>query len=155
MTPAAEKKILELLTFAKTHNLAEMTWQQNGLRVAFRRSMNGHSPVKSSSAHAAAPVAVEAEPKKEEIVRCPMVGRFRRSLSKDRPPLVVEGTRVKPGERLGVVDCMKIPTDVVCLCEGKITKILIEDGQVVEYGQPLFAVDASETVSSNWKNGAA
>ena len=74
------------------------------------------------------------------IVRSPMVGTFRRSVNKDRPPLVMVGNHIKPGDRLGVVECMKIPTDVVSFCAGEILTITVEDGQTVEYGQPLFTV---------------
>ena len=52
----------------------------------------------------------------------------------------MEGNHVNPGERLGIVECMKIPTDVVSYCKGQVKKIVVEDGQPVEYGQPLFVL---------------
>ena len=72
-----------------------------------------------------------------------------RSLSKDRPPVVMIGNHIKPGDRLGVVECMKIPTDVVSYAAGEILQIMVEDGQTVEYGQPLFTVSPIAT-----ENGA-
>jgi acetyl-CoA carboxylase biotin carboxyl carrier protein len=52
----------------------------------------------------------------------------------------MEGNHVKPGDKLGLVECMKIPNDVVSLAKGKVSKILVQDGQTVEYGQPLFSI---------------
>ena len=69
-----------------------------------------------------------------------MVGTFRRSVSKGRPPLIMLGNHIKPGDPLAVVECMKIPTDVVSYCAGEVKEILVEDGQPVEYGQPLFSI---------------
>lgn len=137
MDQPIEAKLKELLAFADKHGLMEMAWQENGTRIAFRRS--------ASATVAELPAAPENDaeidtPAAEEIIRSPMVGKFRRSMSKDRPPVVMIGNHIKPGDRVGVVECMKIPTDVVSFCAGEIREILVEDGQVVEYGQPLFKV---------------
>lgn len=143
MEQRAEQKLKELLAFAKKHSLAEMVWQEKELRVAFRRNLSRVE--KGSAPKATVPRVGPVQPievKKENFIPSPLVGTFRRSLSKDRPPLVLEGTKVKPGDRVGVVECMKIPTEVISYAEGTITKVLIEDGQVVEYGQPLFNLSA-------------
>lgn len=129
----------DLVNFARKHNLEEVVWKDEDVKVAFRRDAVPLPP--------AAP-AVEAaegeEPVDEDlVVRSPMVGTFRRAVNKDRPPLVMIGNHIKPGDRLGVVECMKIPTDVVSYCAGEILQIMVEDGQTVEYGQPLFTVSAS------------
>jgi acetyl-CoA carboxylase biotin carboxyl carrier protein len=142
MEPVTEKRIRELLDVAKAHGLAEVSYQENGFRVAFRRS---HKKVRRAAPVAAAsqsgiPGGKAAIAYEGEVIRSPMVGTFRRSSSKDHPPFVVEGNHVKPGDRLGIVECMKIPNEVVSYAEGAIAKILVEDGQVVEYGQPLFTV---------------
>ncbi len=141
MKPIVEEKIRELLTFAESHGLTEVTWQDKGFRVSFKRGslVKAQSP-KAGSKNGAA----KEEEKKDFTVRSPLVGTFRRSVSKDRPPLIVEGEHVKPGDRLGVVECMKIPTDVTSFCEGIISKILVDDGQKVEYGQPLFEMGPME-----------
>ncbi len=143
MKPLIEEKLRELLAFAEEHKLMEMAWQENGFRIAFRRNPEMMTPSQAS-------VPEETQPPQpvEVLVRSPMVGTFRRALSKDRPPLVMEGNHIKPGDRLGVVECMKIPTDVVSYCAGQIKKILVEDGHPVEYGQPLFEVTPVETGSN-------
>lgn len=141
MEPTTEKKIRELLDVAKAHGLAEMAYQENGFRVAFRRAPKRAAvPVKAAPAAAATNGSSAPAVPVGDIVKSPMVGTFRRSTSKDHPPFVVEGNHVKPGDRLGIVECMKIPNEVVSFSAGTIVKILVEDGQVVEYGQPLFHV---------------
>lgn len=134
-----EEKLEELLDFAEKNGLAELSWEEEGKKVSFRRS--GSAPQEEIPT----PGEIPAEPVDTDvIIKSPMVGTFRRGGSKDRPPLVMEGNHVKPGDRLGIVDCMKIPTDVVSYCKGKIKKIMVEDGQAVEYGQPLFALIQDE-----------
>jgi acetyl-CoA carboxylase biotin carboxyl carrier protein len=138
MNQVIEDKLRELLAFAEEHGLLEMAWQENGLRISFRRSQNTNGSKPNPI-----PASKEEEPafkETEVVIRSPMVGRFRRAPSKDSPPMVMEGNHVKPGDRLGTVHCMKIPNDVVSYCSGRIQKILVEDGQAVEYGQPLFSV---------------
>jgi len=141
MTPALEQKLKDLLQFAKDHSLAEVSWQEEDQKIFFRRNL-GDVEVPFVP-EASAPDAVVIE--EETLVRSPMVGTFRRADSKNRPPFVMEGNHIKPGDRVGLVECMKIPNDVTSYCEGVIKKILVEDGHPVEYGQPLFSVAPSQS----------
>ena len=143
MHDLVKDKLLELLNFASANGLAEVAWQDKGLKIAFKK--NGHQKAALPSA-----LGKADEPRKEPeiFVTSPLVGTFRRSVSKDRPPFVVQGEHVKPGDRLGIVECMKIPTDVTSFCEGEVIKILVDDGQKVEYGLPLFAVKPKEEGST-------
>ena len=148
MKPVIEETLRELLDFAQRHGLEEVMWREEGVKIAFRRSVA--APVSPSTEEPASPSEPQAPV--EEVVRSPMVGIFRRSVSKDRPPLVLEGNHIKPGDRLAVVECMKIPTDVVSFCEGEIKEIMIEDGQPVEFGQPLFSVVPFASPAQNGKH---
>lgn len=145
MNSQLEEKFKELLQFARDHNLAEVSWQDGDQKISFRRTQE---PLEI-------PEAMEiAEPEsplveQECVVRSPIVGIFRRAESKNRPPFVMEGNHIKPGDRVGVVECMKIPTDVTSFCEGEIKKIVVEDGQAVEYGQPLYIVRPFENGHAN------
>lgn len=139
MNSDVSAKLRELLTLAHEHGIMEMAWQENGMRIAFRRS-EGHGKSTEKSAEPVEASSNGSQETPEAFVKSPMVGTFRRSPSKGRPPLVMEGNHVKPGDRLGVVECMKIPTDVISYCEGQIKKILVEDGKPVEYGQALFEI---------------
>ncbi len=144
MDPVIESKLKELLDFAQKHGLSEISWQDNGMGISFRRGVPAGNGLQAPAA-AAEEAPAEKAPS-EAVVRSPMVGIFRRSPAKDRPPFVMEGNHVKPGDRLGVVECMKIPTDVTSYCAGKIQKILVEDGKPVEYGQPLLMLVTNESL---------
>lgn len=151
MRPFIREKLDELIEVSSRNGLTEVLWQEKEFKVAFRRS-----PVRSvvQPMTVTESSTISEESKSQEIlVYSPMVGTFRRSIDKTRPPLVMEGDHVKPGDRLGIVECMKIPTDVSSISEGKIAKIFVTDGQVVEYGQKLFAIIPSLDESQNELGG--
>ena len=146
MKAFVDETLRDLIDFARRANLEEVVWKDADIKIAFRRDPHVTTP----AAQVSSDDAPLAEPEvSEEIVRSPMVGTFRRGISKDRPPVVLVGNHIKPGDRLGVVECMKIPTDVVSFSAGEIRRIMVEDGQTVEYGQPLFAVAPVATENGN------
>jgi len=151
MEAEIKEKLSELLEFAKRNGLYEVVWQDGELKIAFRRDGKSlGSPASASELAGEENLKAPALPK-EVLIRSPMVGIFRRSNAKNRPPLVVTGDHVKPGDRLGVVECMKIPTEVVSFCAGQIMNIFAEEGQPVEYDQPLFAVIPAEEANTESK----
>ena len=89
-------------------------------------------------AAAAAPVAA-AEPS-GHIVKSPMVGTFYRASSPGAKPFAEVGQSIKEGETICIVEAMKILNEIECDKTGTITQILVENGQAVEYGQPLFVI---------------
>ena len=94
------------------------------------------------AAGAAVPAApVVAEAPAGHIVKSPMVGTFYRSASPGAKPFVEVGSPVKEGETICIIEAMKILNEIEADKAGTITKILCENGQAVEYGQPLFVVE--------------
>jgi len=96
------------------------------------------APVAAASAPAAVPAAAEV---KGFVVKSPMVGTFYRSASPGTPPFVEVGAQVKAGDTLCIVEAMKILNEINAEQSGAITRILVENGQPVEYGQPLFVIE--------------
>ena len=91
-----------------------------------------------------APVSLaEAGPVTDTIhaVKSPMVGTFYRSASPGAKPFVEVGDIVKEGETICIIEAMKILNEIECDKSGTVSKILCENGQAVEYGQPLFLID--------------
>ena len=74
-------------------------------------------------------------------VTAPMVGTFYRSPSQESSPFVNEGEHVAAGQTLCIIEAMKIMNEIESEVTGRITKVLGQDGQAVEYGQPLFVVE--------------
>jgi acetyl-CoA carboxylase biotin carboxyl carrier protein len=89
---------------------------------------------------AAAPPAAETEPAAPEghVVKAPMVGTFYRSPSPDAKVFVEVGHAVKEGDTICIIEAMKLMNEIEADASGTVKAILVENGQPVEYGQPLF-----------------
>ncbi len=89
----------------------------------------------------AAPVAPAPQAPSGHLVKSPMVGTFYRSASPGAKPFVEIGVQVKAGETICIIEAMKILNEIEADKSGTIAKILCENGQAVEYGQPLFVIE--------------
>ena len=101
-------------------------------------------PIALAPATGLAPVAAAApavEVPAGHIVKSPMVGTFYRSASPGAKSFVEIGTPVKEGETVCIIEAMKILNEIEADKSGTITQILCENGQAVEYGQPLFVIE--------------
>ena len=92
----------------------------------------------AAAAPAAAPAAAEVS---GTVVKSPMVGTFYRASNPGAKPLADVGTAVKKGQALCIIEAMKIMNEIEAEFDGTITKVLAENGQAVEYGQPLFIIE--------------
>lgn len=86
---------------------------------------------------AAAPVAAEPT---GHIVKSPMVGTFYRSSAPGAAPFVELGASIKEGDTICIIEAMKLLNEIDADASGVITQILVENGQPVEFGQPLFVI---------------
>ena len=95
-----------------------------------------------AAAAAAATAASEAAAEPEgKVIKSPMVGTFYRSASPGAKAFADVGDNVKVGEPVCIIEAMKIMNEIESDCDGKILRILCENGQAVEFGQPLFIVE--------------
>ena len=90
---------------------------------------------------AAAPVAEPVAAPTGHVVKSPMVGTFYRSASPGSKPFAEVGAPIKEGDPICIVEAMKIMNEIEADMSGTVSKILVENGQAVEYGQPLFIVE--------------
>jgi len=90
---------------------------------------------------AAAPAPAEAAAPTGHPVKAPMVGTFYRSSSPGGKPLVDVGSVVKEGESVCIIEAMKIMNEIEADKAGTVMQILCQDGQAVEFGQPLFIIE--------------
>ena len=98
------------------------------------------APAASAPAAAPAPEAAPAAPAGHSV-KSPMVGTFYRSASPGAKPFVEVGSVVKEGDTICIIEAMKILNEIEADKSGTVTKILSENGQAVEYGQPLFIIE--------------
>ncbi len=145
------KKLIELL---EESGIAEIEIHEGEESVRISRYSQAPGPavamapqVISAPAPAAAPAAAApaAEPAKEEIsghkVTSPIVGAFYRSPSPTAKSFVEVGSRVNVGDTLCIIEAMKIMNQIEADKAGTIKAILVENGQPVEFGQPLFVIE--------------
>ena len=92
----------------------------------------------AAAAVVAADAAAEAEGK---VIKSPMVGTFYRSASPGAKAFAEIGDAVKVGQPVCIIEAMKIMNEIEADCDGKVLRILCENGQAVEFGQPLFIVE--------------
>jgi acetyl-CoA carboxylase biotin carboxyl carrier protein len=137
-----------VVELAVRHNLAELEVETAGTRI---RIVREHAPA-LSGARGEAPPAIAAplaQPAPEAAdtaahlvtVEAPMVGTFYRAPKPDAPPFVAEGDVVKEGQVLCIVEAMKLMNEIESKVSGRIVKVVVENGQPVEFGQPLFLVE--------------
>jgi acetyl-CoA carboxylase biotin carboxyl carrier protein len=106
--------------------------------------MPAAAPVAGTAAAGAGPAAAAGDATAEEeghTVKSPMVGTFYRAASPGGKPLVDVGSVVKAGEPVCIIEAMKIMNEIEADVGGAILKVLVENGQAVEFGQPLFVID--------------
>lgn len=101
------------------------------------------APVAAPVAAAAAPAATPAAPAAEtgHLVKSPMVGTFYRASSPNAKAFAEVGQQVKEGDAICIIEAMKIMNEIEADKSGTITKVLVENGQPVEFGQALFVIE--------------
>ena len=134
----------EILAFIEKTDLEVIEIEKDGKKICLRRSGSAIAEKRT-----AAPASAEPAPEKDEapkyfVILSPIVGRFHSSMGSDRPALVVEGGHITAGQRVAIVEAMKIKKEVFSAVTGKVMKIHVRDGDAVEYGQELFSIEPSE-----------
>jgi acetyl-CoA carboxylase biotin carboxyl carrier protein len=148
------KEIRALLELLREFGLAEIEVERSGERVRVRRDPSPGAPAAAGPAGAATPAAapaVQSAPAPEPIqedrrqhlvtVEAPMVGTFYRAPSPEASPYVREGDAIKEGQVLCIIEAMKLMNEIESKVAGRVIRILAENGQPVEYGQPLFLIE--------------
>jgi len=96
----------------------------------------------ATAATAAAVAAAEVRSKPEgKVIKSPMVGTFYRAASPGAKPFVEVGDQIKEGQPVCIIEAMKIMNEIEADCSGKVVRMLCENGQAVEFGQPLYIVE--------------
>lgn len=144
------KQVVELM---ERSEIAELEFEEEGLKLRLSRQGNDApaqiiqaaptavAPAAAAPAAAApAPEAPAAEEAGVSVIKSPMVGTFYSSPSPDSPAFVDVGSKVKADTVVCIVEAMKVMNEIQAEMGGTITEILVENGEAVEYGQPLYKV---------------
>ena len=148
------RKLKTLIELVESSGVAELEIQEGEERVRITRVFAhaglsaGAAPaatvVPVGPAAAAPPVAAAPAPPVEpegHVVKSPMVGTFYRAASPGAKPFVEVGQSVKQGDTICIIEAMKLLNQIEADRAGTVKKILVENGQPVEYGQPLFILE--------------
>jgi acetyl-CoA carboxylase biotin carboxyl carrier protein len=114
--------------------------QQNQVMMVPQQGVQQFSVPAPAGAAPAAPAAPAVPLETGHVVKSPMVGTFYRSSAPGAPAFVEVGATVKEGDTLCIIEAMKLLNEIDADASGTITKILVENGQPVEFGQPLFVI---------------
>jgi acetyl-CoA carboxylase biotin carboxyl carrier protein len=143
--------VRELATLLADTDLTEIEVEKGDLRIRVARTITATMPVASPAA--GVPAAVPAPPPYSLAVpsapagpppgaiTSPMVGTAYRKPSPDAKSFVEVGSRVETGDKLLLIEAMKTFNDIVAPRAGTVTAIFVEDGQPVEYGEPLLVIE--------------
>jgi acetyl-CoA carboxylase biotin carboxyl carrier protein len=145
------RKLKTLIELVETSGIAELEIQEGEERVRITRALapSGLQAPASSAAHgvaapatppAPAPVEAAVAPAEPEghVVKSPIVGTFYRAASPGSKSFVEVGDTVKEGDTLCIIEAMKLMNEIEADASGVVKSILVENGQPVEFGQPLF-----------------
>ncbi|HWC16600.1 MAG TPA: acetyl-CoA carboxylase biotin carboxyl carrier protein [Terriglobales bacterium] len=153
-----QKELRELIEFLKEQDIAEFELERGDVKVRIKRGMPitiapatlntvpavvPHVPMAAGAeGTASSPAAAKAPAVEEGLhqVKSPIVGTFYESPSPGAPPFVKPGDSVEPGQVLCIIEAMKLMNEIEADVAGEVVKRLVNNGQPVEYGQPLFSI---------------
>jgi acetyl-CoA carboxylase biotin carboxyl carrier protein len=147
-----QREIRRLAELLRDYGLTEVEVEREGVRVRLRREPapmaaapalpSAPAPASPAMATTAAPAAApEASAAHLLTIEAPMVGTFYRAPSPDAQPFVRDGDRVKKGQVVCIIEAMKLMNEIESKVAGRVLKVLVENTQPVEYGQPLFLLE--------------
>ena len=148
------KEIKEMIQLMNENGLAEIELEKDGLKIRLKKGDGGvvyetvaresHQPTpshRSSEASNAREGSKTPTPPAEIIIKSPMVGTFYASPAPDAPSFVQAGSQVEVGQVICIIEAMKLMNEIKSDVRGKIVEILVNNGDPVEFGQPLFRLE--------------
>lgn len=152
------EQILQLVEAVSGSELTEFKYEEDGVKLSLKKTSDSTVQVQAPAVQPAAPVtapavldetpaaaptaesAAESAPKTGNVVKSPLVGTFYAAPAEDAEAFVKVGDSVKEGQVLAIVEAMKLMNEIESDFAGTVTEILVENGQPVEYGQPIFVI---------------
>lgn len=156
------EQVLQLVDAVSVSSLTEFKYEEGGVKISMKKAAEGAADGVSVSPHsmeaavktetgsadtevkaadnAAAPAKEAAGTEGGQVVTSPLVGTFYAAPAEDAKAFVKVGDRVEKGQVLAIVEAMKLMNEIESDYSGEVVKILAENGQPVEYGQPLFII---------------
>lgn len=153
------KEIQDLIKFVSRSGVSEVEIEQKDFKITIKTPVGGSpvaamapmapmalpmpvaAPAPAAAPVAAAPAAAPAQNSNLIEIKSPMIGTFYRSAGPDKPPFVEVGQTIKPGDKVCIIEAMKLFNEIESEISGTIVKVLVNDSSPIEYDQPLFLVE--------------
>lgn len=131
--------LIKLIKTVSDSSMTDFQYEQDGVKLRMKKKS-----VQQVAAHQAAPIiqTTVTEESKEEgnLIKSPLVGRFYIAPAEDAQPFVMVGDSVKKGQVIAIVEAMKLMNDIESDFDGVVAEVFVQNGETVEYGQPLFRI---------------
>jgi acetyl-CoA carboxylase biotin carboxyl carrier protein len=152
------KEIQDLIRFVSKSGVSEVEIEQKDFKITIKTPVGGKEVIAMAPVAAPMPVAIQApvaspapaaapaapapaaESKLIEI-KSPMIGTFYRSPGPDKPSFVEVGSTIKAGDKVCIIEAMKLFNEIESEISGTIVKVLVNDSSPIEFDQPLFLVE--------------
>lgn len=141
------EQIVELIQAVSASSIGELNYEEGNLKISLKKEENNTVFTSAEPVSCAVPKPMVVSETKaelpaadEKVIKSPLVGTFYAAPAEDAAPFVTEGSEVKKGQTLGIVEAMKLMNEIESEFEGTVAEILVENGQMVEFGQPLFRI---------------
>ncbi|MGH9781336.1 MAG: acetyl-CoA carboxylase biotin carboxyl carrier protein [Candidatus Acidiferrales bacterium] len=153
------REVSEILEFMDTHGLDEFEYENGGVRIRLRKAQSNsggpfrtiHAPeilvARPAEGGTAAPKPADSSPQPIDenlhVIKSPIVGTFYSSPTPGADAFVRPGDHVDAGRVLCIIEAMKLMNEIEADVAGEVMRVFVENGQPVEYGEPLFAIHPS------------
>ena len=144
------RKLKTLIDLVQNSGISELEISEGEEKIRISKQLSAappttinlgtHPSLPVATTPATAPVATPSPEPEGHVVTAPMVGTFYRSGSPGVASFVEIGSAVKAGDTLCILEAMKLMNEIECDVAGTVTAILVENGQPVEFGQPMFVI---------------
>lgn len=150
------ENLVKLIEAVSDSELTGFKYEENGIKLNIQKEKVQAAAVQAAPVYTAAPAPAGAgmadfkvtaenenaapEEKPGKLIKSPLVGTFYAAPAEDAEAFVTVGASVKKGQIIAIVEAMKLMNDIESDFDGTISEILVENGEAVEYGQPLFRI---------------
>ena len=135
------EEIEKLMKMLENSSLASLEVEENGLRIRLDKNSPMHEVVKTNETIVSSKNEEKVEEKAQgHEITAPLVGTFHQAPYKDAKPFVALGQKVKKGQKLCIIEAMKVMNEITSPYDGTILEILAKENDVVEFGKPLFLI---------------
>ncbi|MCS7262068.1 MAG: acetyl-CoA carboxylase biotin carboxyl carrier protein [Aquificaceae bacterium] len=135
--------VRELIRLLRGSNVKCLSLETEGFKLYVETYHKDHQAVETPQREPLQEAEAKELPKELHVIKSPLVGTFYRSPAPGAPPFVEVGDIVSPGQVLCIVEALKVMNEIESDVRGKVVQIMVNNGETVEYGQPLFLIDTS------------